>query len=128
MLWPSAGNYLDAALLLMRLVVAIIFFKSGWSHVQKPKERGESVGMSPGATLAIGAAEVAGALGVAFGVLIQAAAIGLILVMFGAIYKKMFEWKTGFWGEKSSGWHYDLMLVVMLLVILTTAGGRFVLV
>ncbi len=128
MLWPSAGNYLDAALLLMRLVVAIIFFKSGWSHGQKPKERGESVGMSPGATFAIGAAEVAGALGVAFGVLIQAAAIGLILVMFGAIYKKMFEWKTGFWGEKSSGWHYDLMLVVMLLVILTTAGGRFVLV
>ncbi|MBA2627674.1 MAG: hypothetical protein H0U85_06650 [Gemmatimonadales bacterium] len=104
LLWPSAGHYLDAALLLMRVVVAIIFFKSGWSHMQKPKARAERVGMSPAATFAIGAAEVA-----------------------GVIYKKIFEWKTGFWGEKASGWHYDLMLVTMLLVILTTAGGRFVL-
>jgi putative oxidoreductase len=60
-------------------------------------------------------------------VLIQPAAIGLILVMLGAIQKKAFVWKTGFWGEKSGGWHYDLMLVLMNLVILTTDGGRYVL-
>ena len=61
------------------------------------------------------------------GVLSQLAALGLILIMFGAIQKKMFVWHTGFWGEKSDGWHYDLMLVIMNLVVLCTNGGRFIL-
>ena len=49
----------------------------------------------------------------ATGVLTQLAAIGLILIMLGAIQKKIFVWHTVFWGEKASGWHYDLMLVLM---------------
>jgi putative oxidoreductase len=108
-------------------MVAAIFITSGWSHVSKPAERSKSIGMSKGFTIFLGAAELAGGLGVALGVLIQPAAIGLILVMLGAIQKKAFVWKTGFWGEKSGGWHYDLMLVLMNLVILTTDGGRYVL-
>ena len=35
--------------------------------------------------------------------MIQLAALGLILVGLGAIQKKAFKWKTGFWGEKASG-------------------------
>jgi len=34
-------------------------------------------------------------------------------------------WHTGFWGEKASGWHYDLVFVVMNLVILFTDGRRW---
>jgi putative oxidoreductase len=60
---------------------------------------------------------------VAFGVLTQLAAFGLILILLGAIEKKIFAWHTGFWGEKSSGWHYDLMFVIMNLVIAFTDGG-----
>jgi putative oxidoreductase len=47
--------------------------------------------------------------------------------MLGAIHRKVFFWHTGFWGEKASGWHYDLMFVLMNLVILCTGGGRYVL-
>ena len=47
--------------------------------------------------------------------------------MLGAIEKKIAVWHIGFWGEKNSGWHYDLMLVVMSLVIMLTDGGRWVL-
>lgn len=83
--------------------------------------------MSKGFTVFLGAAELAGGLGVAFGVLTQLAALGLILIMLGAIQKKIFVWHTGFWGEKTYGWHYDSMLVVMNLVILFTDGGRWVL-
>src|SRR5207249_4692157 len=32
----------------------------------------------------------------------------------------------GFWGGRAYGWHYDLMLVVMNLVIVTTGGGKLV--
>ena len=83
--------------------------------------------MSKGFTLFLGAAELAGGLGVAFGVLTQLAAMGLILLMLGAIEKKIFVWHTGFWGKNASGWHYDLLFVVMNLVIIFTNGGRYVL-
>jgi putative oxidoreductase len=125
-LFPGLLRYSNEALLLLRLMVAAVFFTSGLSHVRDPAGRGRSIGLAPSATLLLGCAEIAGSLGVAFGVLTQAAAVGLILIMFGSIQKKIFVWKTGFWGEKNSGWHYDLMMIVMNLVILTTGGGGYV--
>jgi putative oxidoreductase len=80
--------------------------------------------MSKGFTIFLGVAEMAGAVGVAF---TQLAARELILVMLGAIQKKIFIGHTGFWGEKTYGGHYDLMIAVMNLVILFTNGGRWVL-
>jgi putative oxidoreductase len=126
-MFPQLARFTDLGLLLMRLMVASVFITSGWTHATKSAERSKSIEMSQGFTVFLGVAEMAGGLGVAFGVLTQLAAIGLILVMLGAIQKKIFTWHTGFWGEKASGWHYDLMLVVMNLVILFTNGGHWVL-
>src|ERR1051326_9130258 len=106
-MFPQLAQFTDLGLLLLRLMVAVIFLASGWSHVTKSAERAKSIGMSPGFTKFLGIAELAGGAGVAVGVLTQPAAAGLILVMLGAIQKKMFIWHTGFWGDKSSGWHYD---------------------
>ena len=117
----------DLALLLMRLLVGLVFVTSGWSHFKDPVTRGKSIGLSPGFTRFLGFAELAGDLGVALGVFTQFAALGLILVMLGAIHRKIFVWKTGFWGKHSDGWHYDLLFVVMCLVIATTGGGLYVL-
>ena len=126
-MFPQLAQFTDLGLLLLRLMVASVFVTSGWGHVTKSEERSKSIGMSQGFTIFLGIAEIAGGLGVAFGVLTQLAAIGLILTMFGAIQKKIFVWHTGFWGEKTYGWHYDLMFIVMNLVILVTNGGRWVL-
>lgn len=111
----------------MRLMVGLVFVTSGYSHLKDPAARAKSIGMSKGFTIFLGIAEVAGGLGVSFGVLTQIAAFGLILIMFGSIQKKAMVWHTGFWGEKASGWHYDLMLVLMNLVIASTDGGAYVL-
>lgn len=119
-------GYSDLALLLMRLLVGVVFISSGWEHARNPVVRAQSIGMSVGFTRFLGLAELAGGLGVALGVLTQFAALGLILVMLGAIYKKIAVWRTGFWGKHSDGWHYDLLFVVMCLVIATTGGGRYV--
>jgi putative oxidoreductase len=126
-MFPQLARFIDFGLLLMRLMVALVFVNSGYSHLKDPAARAKSIGMSKPFIIFLGAAEVAGALGVAFGVLTQLAAFGLILIMLGAIQKKIFVWHTGFWGEKASGWHYDLMLVVMNLVIAFTNGGAYVL-
>jgi len=117
----------DYALLALRLMIASIFGASGWSHLKDPETRSKSIEMSKSFTLFLGAAEFAAALGIACGVLAGWAALGLIMVMTGAIYKKALVWKTGFWGKGSQGWHYDLVMVVMNFVILTVGPGRFVL-
>lgn len=124
---PGATQYATLSLLLLRLMVALVFGTSGFGHLKSPRERAQSIGMSVGFTVFLGAAEVAGAIALALGVLTQWAALGLILVMLGAIYMKIAKWKTGFWGEKSMGWHYDLIFIVMNLVILCTGGGKIAL-
>jgi putative oxidoreductase len=125
---PWLLQFSDLALLFMRLLVGLVFITSGWKHAKNPVERGKSIGMSPGFARVLGLGELAGGLAIAAGVLTQLAAIGLILVMFGAIHRKIFVWKTGFWGPHSDGWHYDLLYVAMSLVIATTGGGRLVLI
>jgi len=126
-MFPQLSRFTDLSLLLLRLMVGLVFATSGYSHLKDPEARAKSIEMPKAFTIFLGIAEVAGALGVAAGVLTQLAAFGLILIMLGAIYKKIFAWHTGFWGEKSSGWHYDLMFVLMNLVIAFTSGGAYVL-
>lgn len=126
-MFPQLFRFAGLGLLLLRLMIGIVFLSSGWSHLKDPAERAKSIGMSKSFTLFLGLAEVAGSLGIVFGVLQQLAAVGLMLIMLGAIQKKIFVWHTGFWGEKASGWHYDLTFLVMCLVVLFTNGGRYVL-
>jgi len=126
-MFPQLARFTDLGLLLMRLTVGLVFVTSGYSHLKNPAARAKSIGMSKPFTIFLGVAEAAGGLGVAVGVLTQLATFGLILIMFGAIAKKIFTWHTGFWGEKASGWHYDLLFVVMNLVIAFTNGGSYVL-
>jgi putative oxidoreductase len=127
-LFPQLLRFSDVALLCLRLVVAAVFFESGRRHAGDPVGRAASVGLSPGVTRFLGWGEMAAALGVALGVFTQVAALGLMMISLGAIQKKLFEWHIGFWGENTYGWHYDLLFLVANLVILTTAGGRLVLV
>jgi putative oxidoreductase len=125
---PQLAQFNNVALLLLRLIVGIVFITSGYKHLKDPEARSKDIGMSKSFTVFLGAAELVGGLGVISGVFAQLAAIGLILVMLGAIQKKIFVWHTGFWGKSgTNGWSYDTMLVVMNLVIVTTGGGNLTL-
>jgi putative oxidoreductase len=125
MIFPQLTRFTDVALLLLRVMVGIVFLTSGWNHLRDPENRSKDIGTSKNFTIFLGAAELAGSLGVIFGVFAQLAAAGLILVMLCAIQKKIFVWRTGFWGKSgTNGWSYDTMLIVMNLVILTTGGGN----
>ena len=125
MMFPQLARFSDIALLLLRIMVGIVFITSGWNHLKHPEARSKDIGMNKGFTIFLGATQVAGSLGVIFGVLTQLAGIGLILIMLGAIQRKIFIWRTGFWGKSgTNGWSYDAMLSVMNLVIVTTGGGN----
>ena len=125
MTFPELARLTDVALLLLRIMVGIVFIISGWTHLRDPEARSKDIEAGKGFTVFLGAAEVAGGLAVLLGVFAQIAAIGLIVIMFGAIQRKIFVWRTGFWGSSgTNGWSYDTMFIVMNLVIVTTGGGN----
>ncbi|HTW48372.1 MAG TPA: hypothetical protein VMD92_10495, partial [Acidobacteriaceae bacterium] len=62
---PAALLYVDWALLFLRLVVALVFGTSGFNHLKSPRARAESLGLSLGFTIFLGAAELAGAVALA---------------------------------------------------------------
>jgi putative oxidoreductase len=119
--------FIPAALLLLRIIVAIVFFSSGKSHAMDPVERGKSVGLSPSVTRVLGIAEIIASISVALGIFPQIGAAIIVVTMLGAIQKKLFVWHTGFYADKGYGWHYDLIFVIAALVIIATNGGAYIL-
>jgi putative oxidoreductase len=119
-------HFTDYALVLLRVMVGLVFIDSGYNDLRAPEARSQNLGLPKRVILFLAAAELLGGFAVAIGLLTQLASIGLILVMLGAVQKKIFVWKTGFWGKDGLGWNYELILISMLLVILCTNGGRFV--
>jgi len=117
----------DVGLLALRLMIAGEIFPSGWLSFRDPVARGKENGLSPAFMRFIAAAEIAGSLGLVFGVLPRYAALGLMVILGGAIQKKVFVWHSGYWGKDGYGWHYDLMLVTMLFAIVTLGAGRLAL-
>ncbi len=79
--FPVLHQFADTGLLLLRLMVAVVFFDSGWNHLKHPAERAKSIGATTSFTIFLGTAEVLGSVGVALGILTQLAAIGLCLIM-----------------------------------------------
>jgi len=120
---PQLAQLTDFALLAMRLLLALIFIWSAVARLKDPKELGLPIPL----TRFIAVAEIAGGLGLTFGVLTQWAALGLILIMLGAIGTKIFKWKIGFWGKENGGWSYEVTMILMLFVVACLDGGRFVL-
>ena len=125
MLFPELARFTDVALLLLRVMVGVVFVTSGWNHLREPEARSKDIEQSKGVTISLGAAELPAGVGVMLGVLTQLAAIGLILIMLAAIWKKIFVWRTGFWGKSGTNdWSYDTMFIVINLVILIIGGGN----
>jgi putative oxidoreductase len=119
---------IDIALLLLRLIVAIIFFTSGRKHFMQPREEGISLGLPSRATFTLGIAEIIGAISVGLGVFTGHGALILMVTMLGAIYMKVIRWNTGFYSDKGFGWHYDLLLFAASAVIFASGGGTYILV
>jgi hypothetical protein len=68
-MFPPLARCTDLALLLVRLMVALAFAASGYHHLRSPAARATDSGMSKPFTIFLGTGEVAGGLGIAFGVL-----------------------------------------------------------
>jgi putative oxidoreductase len=71
--------------------------------------------------------EPAGGLGVLFGFLTQLAALGLVIVMLGAIQFLITTVHRKFTGENVAGWEFEFMLLIVALALFIMGGGKYAL-
>jgi putative oxidoreductase len=117
----------DVALLLLRIGIGTVFLVHGTAKRRLWK-------MQPSAQMPLGflrtlrllsIAEPAGGLAVLVGFLTQPAALGLALVMLGALRFLITKAHRKFTTEAGAGWEFELILLLGALVLLATGGGRF---
>jgi putative oxidoreductase len=111
------------ALLSLRAVTGLIFVWSGFGHARDAEGSSKDLGLPKAVALLVGIVELLAGLGIAGGLLTRLSAAGLMIVMLGAMHRKAFVWHSGFWGKGSPGWHYDLLLFLIALMIFATNGG-----
>ncbi len=111
------------ALLFLRILLALMFIDSGRLHLADPKGRGEGLGLPTKLVVAIGLGNVTGGILVLLGFFTELGALMMIGIMFGAIYFKIFIWKTGLYGAQNNGWYYDALLMAGAGVLLVYGAG-----
>lgn len=118
----SLHAYTDWGLLALRLAVAAIFLAHGTSKFGAWKQPAK--GMN-GMMRLLSVCEPLGGIAMLFGFLTQPAAIGLGLVMCGAIYFKSQKWGIPFSAADKNAWEFDLLILASCLLILFTGPGAF---
>jgi len=73
----------------------------------------------------IGIAETVGAAAVLVGLLTKWAALGLGIIMAGAIYKKIDEWHVPFTTMENTGWEFDLIILATCIALMTFGAGTY---
>ncbi|MBI3004846.1 MAG: DoxX family protein [Ignavibacteriales bacterium] len=117
----------DTGLLCLRLAIGSIFLVHGtakWSMWgMEPSEQ------LPAAMLTImkilSVAEPLGAVAVVLGFLTPLAAVGLSIVMLGAINMKIFAMGLKFMEMQSTGWEFDFLIFCALVCVLTSGPGKY---
>ena len=127
--FASLHQYSDVALLLLRLTLGTIFLLHGlpkrglWSA--QPSDRMPASMLRNLRILSI--AEPAGALGLIFGFLTQLAALGLVIVMLGAIQFLTSKVHRKFKEENAPGWEFEFLLMIVALALAIMGGGKYAL-
>ena len=125
----SLHQFADLSLLILRLAVGSIFLVHGvpkkglWSA--QPSAQMPAALLTKLRILSI--AEPAGALGLIFGFLTQLAALGLVIVMLGAMQFLITKVHRKFKEQNAPGWEFEFLLMVVALALAILGGGKYAL-
>ena len=116
----------NLALFVLRLIVALIFFVAAYYKI--PFWEGNSQGMSDGMVnlmKVLSIAEPLGALAVLAGFLTRWAAVGLSIILLGAIYVVKFNYGIGFVTPTGPGWNYPFTVLACCIILLGFGPGNW---
>ncbi len=112
----SLFNYGDVGILALRLAMGVIFLVHGVKKLD---------GKMGKFLLFIGIAETLGGAALLVGFLTQWPAIGIAIIMVGAIYKKITEWHVPFTAMNKTGWEFDVILLAACVALMTLGSGLY---
>ncbi|MFQ6608230.1 MAG: DoxX family protein [Fidelibacterota bacterium] len=125
----SLQEYGDWGLFILRLSIGIIFIYHGkmkWSMWKmEPSEQMPAQMLSLMKFLSI--VEPLGGLALITGFLTQVAAVGLGVIMLGAINTKIKMMKVKFFMQDNTGWEFDFVLLFGCITLLLTGAGKIAL-
>jgi len=116
----------DAALLILRVITAVIFVYAAYAKL--PLWSGTPEGVSTGmANLMkfLSIIEPLGALAVLVGFLTRWAATGLAIIMVGAIYVMQFTMHIGFATPTGAGWNFPLAVLPGCIIPVAFGAGSW---
>ncbi len=118
------NNLSDLGLLILRLILGIIFFHHGFPKLKNAAAMAKSMGKSTAFVFILGLVEILSSIVIILGFLTEIGAIGLSIVMFGALYYKLFKWKIPFSAYDKLGWEFDFILLAAALALLFIGAGN----
>lgn len=113
----------DWAILALRLIIGAIFLYHGYQKWGVWAADTQVTGSMLVIMRILSIAEPLGGIALILGGLTRLAAIGIAIIMIGAISMKHFAFGAGFGGQ--GGWEFDLALFGMALVLATYGSGRY---
>lgn len=113
------GQYANLGFWIMQAVVGVIFVYHSGFKLKHPSQIASAYHAPAFVGFLHGLVELVGGILLIINVLAQPTAFILGLIMLGAIYFKMFKWKTPFFSHSGTGWEFDLILLACCLAILT---------
>lgn len=123
--FTSLHQLSDWGLVALRIGVGAIFFAHGrmkWAMWKmQPSEQMPASMISLMRLLSV--VEPLGAIAVLSGFLTQLAAVGLGIIMVGAINLKVKMMKVKFMGQEKAGWEFDLIILCACIALLLFGGG-----
>ena len=115
----------DLGLFVLRLAVFLVFFYHGVGKLKMPAGMAQGMGWPKWKVVALGLVETVSSLLVLSGFHFRYGAALLALVMLGALYHKLFKWHAPFTGMNTTGWEFDLMLLVANVAIFFAGSGAW---
>jgi putative oxidoreductase len=119
-------RYQNASLLFLRLIIAAIFYVAAYYKI--PFWSSAPAGVSAFmlfVTKFLSIAEPLGATAILLGFLTRWAAIGLAIIMVGAIYVSQFVYGIGFVTPTSAGWNFPLTVLAGCLILAAFGAGKW---
>jgi len=122
------NNFQNAALLILRLITAAIFYVAAYFKFPFWKGVPEGMHVTPFllfTTKLLSIAEPLGATALLLGFLTRLASWGLIIIMLGAIYVTQFVYGMGFVTPTSPGWNMPLAVLGGCIILAAFGAGKW---